>query len=75
MDVKIIFMVNVIESARVLKTEFFSRRLEVEISEPLRVLRKLVTCVNAEVSDIEELNASVESQPGVLMSIEVSIVV
>ena len=75
MDVNIIFMANVIESARVLKTEFFSRRLEVEISEPLRVLRKLVTCANAEVNEIVELNDSVESQPGVLMSIDVSIVV
>jgi hypothetical protein len=34
-DVNIIFMVNVIESARVLKTEFFSVRLEARPSEPL----------------------------------------
>jgi len=34
-EVNIIFMVNVIESARVLKTEFFSVRLEARPSEPL----------------------------------------
>ena len=42
MDVNIIFMVNVIESARVLKTEFFSVRLEARPSEPLIDLKSEV---------------------------------
>jgi hypothetical protein len=41
-DVNIIFMVNVIESARVLKTEFFSVRLEARPSEPLIDLKSEV---------------------------------
>jgi hypothetical protein len=41
-DVNIIFMVSVIESARVLKTEFFSARLEARPSEPLIDLKSEV---------------------------------
>jgi hypothetical protein len=41
-EVNIIFMVNVIESARVLKTEFFSVRLEARPSEPPMDLRSEV---------------------------------
>lgn len=45
MDVNIIFMVNVIESARVLKTEFFSARFEARPSEPLIDLKSEVCSV------------------------------
>jgi hypothetical protein len=41
-DVNIIFMINVIESTRVLKTEFFSVRLEARPIEPLIDLKSEV---------------------------------
>ena len=53
MDVNIIFMVNVIESIRVLKTEFFSVRLEARPSEPLIALKSEV-CLAKDVAIASE---------------------
>jgi len=54
-DMNIIFMVSVIESARVLKTEFFSARPETRPSEPLIDLKSEVCLAKDEAMVSEPL--------------------